>query len=212
MNYKNILKTEFFKNTYLWIENDKKNFAVDHSFKHIYHVIEYAKVLARLFNLNKKETNLLLISAALHDVGYIKGRENHAENGAEIVKEFLTQQKMNEADIEKIYHAIYYHGGKDVKLFESEISLLLVIADKIDYAKDRYNESKEIHEDIELYRQVNKNELEKLGNKLIIHSYITKNFRQDLLKDNYFYNKLTNFLQFVEKNTKLKISINFITK
>ena len=77
MDYVDILKSDYYKETYSKIEELKKDFYVNHGFIHIDGVIKNADYLADLFCLTRKQKELLLIASALHDVGYLMGREDH---------------------------------------------------------------------------------------------------------------------------------------
>ena len=64
MDYKEILKSDYFKETYAKIEELKKDFYVNHGFIHINGVINNAKYLADLFCLNPKQKESILDMAS----------------------------------------------------------------------------------------------------------------------------------------------------
>lgn len=141
MNYQELLNSEYVIDTYKKIEYLKKDFPVNHGFIHINHVIDNAKRISKVFNFSKEDTELLLIAAVLHDIGYTVGRDEHAKNGRLLALEYL----MNHSDIEqknikRICNAIASHGGKEKKDYRDNISIALILADKMDFVKSRYDE------------------------------------------------------------------------
>ena len=106
MTLEQIMDSEFFTDTYTKIEKLKKDFPVNHGFIHIRHVVENGKHVAQVFNLDEKQTNQLLIACALHDIGYLKGRHDHAKNGGEFATEVLQNWGFDKDDIKTISTAI----------------------------------------------------------------------------------------------------------
>ncbi|KAA5828022.1 HD domain-containing protein [Algibacter amylolyticus] len=73
-----------------------------HNITHTQRVVEDAKTLAELCNIDEDNTNLLLIAAWLHDTGYIKGVTNHEDESIKIARAFLEGEKCPEKDIKVI--------------------------------------------------------------------------------------------------------------
>lgn len=197
MNYKDILKSNYFKETYSKIKELKKDFPVDHSFIHINNVIEYGKMCASLFNLDKKQKNLLLIACCLHDIGYLSGRDNHAFNGSVLAIEYLLNNGFNEIDTNIICKAIANHGGKEESNLTDLISLCLAISDKLDFTSSRYNILKLDYPNNEIFPFIKKNILSYKNNNLTLLIITKKGFNKDLFIESNYYNKLTNFFNLV---------------
>ena len=141
MIYEKIMKTNYFKNTYKKIEELKKDFPVNHGFVHINNVVENSKHLAKVFELSQDETQLLLVSAVLHDVGYVISRDLHPEYGAELASEFLRNNNiLNDSQIQIVSNAIKNHSGKSIDDFQDKISTCLILADKMDFISKRYSD------------------------------------------------------------------------
>ena len=208
MNYLDILESEFFKQTYTEIAELKKDFAVDHAFIHIGNVIENSKRLAKLFNLNKENENLLLIAAALHDVGYLKGREEHAKNGAIVAREFLVENNFGKENIDKICLAIASHGGKEINDYYDEISFCLILADKLDFISNRYHADR-LEERHEFYLHIYKTEFVFENDKYYLNVYSDCEISEEK-KSNYFFTKLKAVLEFVGKVKNKEVVLNFI--
>ena len=200
MDYIEIQNMDFFKNSYSKIEELKKDFPVNHGFIHISNVVENSKKLARLFNLSLEETEILLISSVLHDVGYLEGRDCHPEKGAILVKEFLKNNfNFNESKIERICKTIANHGGKSAEEYSDVISLCLILADKIDFISKRYNSDFEKYPNVKPFLTIKSTYFEKIDNKLIFHIETTdKNL---FLKEvgSYYYEKLPKVFENVKK-------------
>lgn len=75
-----------------------------HNFPHTLRVVEKLQELIKGEAVTEKEALLLNIAAWFHDVGFIKGAENHEESGVEIAQKFL-KDRISKADfsiIEKL--------------------------------------------------------------------------------------------------------------
>ena len=169
MDYTKITESDFFKNTYSQIENLKKDFPVNHGFVHIYHVIENGKHIAKVFGLDDKQTNQLLVACALHDIGYIKGRHDHAKNGGEFSRDVLKNFGFNQFDVEVISNAISNHGGDDESCYKDAISRCLVLSDKLDFIKSRYKFWENYNYGTMAYFHIEKTFLSFENKKLILH-------------------------------------------
>lgn len=210
MDYKDILKSDYFKETYATIEELKKNFYVNHGFIHIDGVISNAKYLADLLGLDPKQKELLLIASALHDVGYLMGREDHAKNGGIVAKEYL-KDKMNEDDVRVICTAIARHGGKEEEDYECPISRCLILADKLDFTKRRYTDDGKEHKHLPLFLSIEKVELvNKAGNSFILKIYTTNKELFKSLDDNYFFTKLSEVFVKLKKVCGYTVEIQII--
>ena len=50
-----------------------------HNISHTQRVVESVKILAELSKIDEDKTNLLLVAAWLHDIGFTKNGKNHEE-------------------------------------------------------------------------------------------------------------------------------------
>lgn len=212
MNYSDIQKSKFYKDTYTKIEELKKDFYVDHGFLHISHVLKNAKSIASQFNLTKKEKQLLYIASVLHDVGYLDGRDDHALNGSIIARNFLEQNKVKLADIDIICNAIANHGGKRSEDFLEPVSKCLCIADKLDFVKSRYDKSLAPREIKNLFLCVQDTKFLIEDNKYIIEIYADENFDESAFLDDYFGKKLVAFLKLLSETFYKDYDLRIIKK
>lgn len=205
MKYINILKSDFYRETYKKIEELKKDYPVNHGFVHIEHVIEQAKNLANVFSLSKKERENLLIACALHDVGYLEGRENHAKTGAEIAKKFLKENNFSDEDIKIICNAISRHGGKEISDFQDPISRCLILADKLDFVESRYDP---LNPSVQNFRAIKKVRLHVNDGTLRI--FVEDFFDVQSFESSNFERKLKPTLQKLSEVMNMSFTINYI--
>lgn len=70
-----------------------------HSLHHTLSVMELAKQIGLKEGVEADDMELLMVAAAYHDSGFLRGMVNHEETGCEIVAEVLPQFEFNEAEI-----------------------------------------------------------------------------------------------------------------
>lgn len=78
-----------------------------HNLTHTQRVVENAKILAELSNIDEAQKNLLLTAAWLHDTGYTKCIKHHEDESIIIAKDFLEQQKCSDEGIKTICDLIF---------------------------------------------------------------------------------------------------------
>jgi len=210
MKYNDILNSDYFKNTYKKIEKIKKDFPVNHGFIHIENVVRNAKRLVLTFNLNAKQEELLLIACLLHDVGYLKGRDEHASNGAILAKKYLIQNGFNREDIKLICDAIKNHGGKKHEDFIEPISMCLVIADKIDFISSRYNSLMLEENKAKVFSNVLDTILEYNNDQIVLKIFVNKEFDKYLFENEKHCIKLNNMLINLEKRFSCDSKIEYV--
>ena len=208
MIYEKILNSNYFKKIYGEIEEKKKDFPVNHGFIHINNVIYYAQELAKIFHLSEEEKELLFIACTLHDIGYLINREQHPQLGANLAKEYLQNNfSLNNKDIDIICNAIKNHGGKQENNFENKVSLCLILADKLDFATNRYLDNTEKYPQVIPFKNIIKITPRLLESTFYIDIKTLK--RYDYTNIDYFA-KLQAILNTFTKATNIKTSLNFI--
>lgn len=210
MNYIDILRSNYFKQTYLEIEELKKDYPVNHGFIHINNVIENSKKLAAIFNLNDKEKELLLIAACLHDIGYLKGRENHAYNGSVLAKDVLKEWDFGENDINIICETIKNHGGREQFEYKDKISMCLIAADKIDFISSRYDIARLDPDKAKIFANIKDTFIEYKKSKVILNIVTKNNFDITTFESMSFYTRLNIFLNLLSKQLNSTYYISYI--
>lgn len=113
-----------------------------HNYDHTKRVFKSTKEILDNTKISNEDTELLLLTALLHDTGYSKSTENHEEHSAEIAKEFLSQQNYPETSIKKVSDLIMA-----TKMEHEPQNLLEEIirdADASHFSKDYYGETSEL--------------------------------------------------------------------
>ena len=74
-----------------------------HNLEHTEHTVKAAEEIAAYYKLNADDHSAVLVSAWLHDVGYlISGRENHEEASIKVAKDFLSKENATTEFISKV--------------------------------------------------------------------------------------------------------------
>ena len=118
--------------------NKHINYVIDHGMLHTLHVLEYVNTICDVFKVNNKTKVLSGIAALLHDAGRLQSRKEHAKYGAIYAKEYL-QGKLSNEDIEEVCYAIEHHDRENFDYnTTNDVAWILIMADKMDYTRDRY--------------------------------------------------------------------------
>ena len=99
-----IEKTKVFATDLLTNTLDPKH--LYHNLKHTERVVKSTKELLDAHNLSAEENEILLLTAWLHDTGYIKGTVNHEDNSCIIAKDFLIAEGYDDLKIQKVLACI----------------------------------------------------------------------------------------------------------
>jgi putative nucleotidyltransferase with HDIG domain len=75
---------------------------VFHDFHHTYETAKAAKRLAKGMELSEEDTELVMLSAFMHDMGYIKTYEGHEQESVKMAREFLQSRDYPEDRIKII--------------------------------------------------------------------------------------------------------------
>lgn len=205
--YKQILNSKYFKETYALIEEMKKDFPVNHGFIHINNVVNNAKNICDFFNYDSYKKELLLIACLLHDIGYLKGRDEHPLNGGKLAKEYLESLNLlTIQEIEIITKAISNHGGKLLSDYENDISLGLILADKMDFSKIRYSNDVNKYPKVEAFLNIEEIKLEKIDETNYLTVRVNEKFKSSESSDNYF-EKLNTVLNNLKESRGIEIII-----
>lgn len=212
MNYIDILNSEYFKDTYTKIEEIKKDYPVNHGFVHINNVIKNAKRLANVFNLSKRQEELLLIACTLHDIGYLEGRDDHALNGSKLATKYLKENEFKDEEIELISNAIKNHGGKKEEDFLEPISMCLTIADKLDFIYSRYDKNRIKDNYTNIFPNILDTYMNYNNYSLTLNIVTNQKFDIKIFENENYYNKLINFMELLSKRLNCPYNIKYIKK
>ena len=109
---------------------------LDHGIKHIDRDANNVYKLLKEYNCNNHTCILGYVTGLVHDIGMIKGKKGHAENGSKLAEIYLKKfDFLNEKDIMQITNPIKNHGNGGEN--PDEITAFLAISDKADMCKAR---------------------------------------------------------------------------
>lgn len=73
-----------------------------HNYEHTEEVVEAAQKLAELADLSEENRFVLLLAAVFHDLGYIKGHNDHEQFSAEMAEDFLKEHQVERPLVEQV--------------------------------------------------------------------------------------------------------------
>lgn len=211
--YEEFLEEEYVKNIYQSIENNPR-IPISHGIHHIKNVLNYCIVLSSLFSLDENEKETLFLAALFHDVAQVFLQTNHARNGAFIVKEMLENNEAidpnyvkSKVDIDRVCNIICCHGGKKREEYEDKLSALLILADKLDFTKDRIRERYKKYDFLWFMDSVSKVDIELEKDNLHIIITTNKETTFEKLNDKKGLDKLPKVLDLFCERFDLKYDI-----
>ncbi len=77
-----------------------------HGHHHTLDVLEAVERIGKSENVSEDEQNLLLVAAAFHDCGFLKGHQNHEIQGCEFAKDVLPDFGFNASAIDHVCEMI----------------------------------------------------------------------------------------------------------
>ena len=161
-------KNQFFKDSYY------------HNIIHIMDVYNSAKMYAEMEKIDDKSKELLLASALLHDIGYLKQYENNEPIGAQMAGEILPKFGFNKDEIRIIQKLIMAtvlpQHPKD------ELEYIICDADFDTFGTDRFlTRSLDLKKEMEKRTAIKYTDLEWYKNQLAFlesHRYFTASARK----------------------------------
>jgi len=105
-----MLENEFFSEVQDYVFRKLKNelspSIIYHNYKHTQQVVNAAYEIAKAENINDSDLELLLLASWFHDIGFVRGPENHEESSKIIVTEYLKEKNYSDKKIEKVCEII----------------------------------------------------------------------------------------------------------
>src|SRR6187431_1394213 len=121
-----------------------------HNLEHTEHAVKAAKEIAMYYKLDEEDHSVVIVSAWLHDVGYlISGGVGHEEASIKIAKEFLSKEQASVEFIKKVEGCILA-----TKMPQQPTNLLEEIicdADLYDLGTDHFKKNnKKVRKEVEI--------------------------------------------------------------
>ena len=117
------------------------NTFIYHNYNHTQRVVKSTKELIENSQINVKEEKVLLLSAWLHDTGYIVAKNGHELESAKIAEDFLKEQGEDEKTIKEVKRCILATEMDVVP--EDKLEKIIRDADSSHLAKDYFEETTE---------------------------------------------------------------------
>jgi len=99
-----LLKTE--KYVFSLLTKELNNDFLYHNLSHTQRVVNAMKELIAGENISEVNANVLLLAAWFHDVGYVKGSDNHEESSVRIARNFLEEYNIDDSIINDVSRII----------------------------------------------------------------------------------------------------------
>ncbi|MDN3491213.1 Pycsar system effector family protein [Winogradskyella bathintestinalis] len=123
------------------IKNELPNTFIYHNYTHTERVLRSIKEIIENSDVTEKEAEILKLSALLHDVGYIKGCENHEEESVKIATTFLKEKNADEELIKAVTDCIM--ATKFDTKPSGKLDKIIRDADSSHFGKDYFREASE---------------------------------------------------------------------
>ncbi len=112
-----------------------------HNVQHTKDVVDAAQYICKSEKISGNDTELVLTAAAFHDIGFLKGYENHEASSCEIAREVLHSYQYDKVQIEKICRLIMV--TKLPQSPQNNLEEILCDADLFYLGSDKYFEGAE---------------------------------------------------------------------
>ncbi|MFQ3237975.1 MAG: putative nucleotidyltransferase with HDIG domain [Olleya marilimosa] len=169
-----IEKTEAF--VFELLKNELPNTIVYHNHTHTLRVFKSTKEIIENSKIDVNDAQILQLAALLHDVGYTQKREGHEEVSAQIARDFLSKQHVDEKTIKAVEDCIL--ATKFDSTPQTELEKILRDADASHFGKKYFPEASEfLRKELELAGIANYTPREWLDENIKVlskkHSYYT---------------------------------------
>lgn len=168
------------------------NTFIYHNFRHTQRVVKSTKEIIENSQIDVKQEEPLLLAAWLHDIGYVHTFEGHEDKSADMAREWLTRQKVDQDKIETVTRLIL---ATRMQAQPSDLSeKILKDADTSHLAKDYFEETSEfLRQELKLQKIKNFSHQEWIQKNIELftenHQYYTpyarKNWREQKEKNLY---------------------------
>lgn len=108
----------------------------EHSFAHVTHVASVAGKILKALDYSKHDVEIARIAGFMHDIGNVVNRHDHAQTGALMAMQILTEKGMKPEDIAAVITAIGNHDEPNAYPVDA-VTAAIIIADKTDVRQTR---------------------------------------------------------------------------
>ncbi len=202
--YSQIAKDNFIQDIYKKISylEDNQIFYCNHSQFHINNVVKTVNDTSTCLGYSQEIIEDAKIAAVLHDIGCIKGKDNHAERSYEMAKKYLKSNNIKLNNQKMVLDAIKNHSDG----FETDniITLAIIFADKIDLTKNRLNKIGLTMSGVRQMEHIKDVKVRTTGDCLSIQFVVDKKFNKEEFETFYFIPKVFKAVSSFAKKVNLK--------
>ena len=173
--------------------NSSNGFWVYHGMRHVNNVIEMVEKILIQLNYDEEYIENAKIAALLHDIGYGGIKKDHEIRSYEMAKKYFEENNVKLKYKYEILDAIKNHREG----FNSEniMTLVLILADKIDIKKTRLAPEGYGIEGLNQYQYIDDINILKEGNNFTVQFLINSNADKQKLENWYFTPKVFNAIK-----------------
>lgn len=124
----------------------------EHSFAHVVRTATVASHLLERLGYSERDVEIASIASYMHDIGNVVNRQDHAQTGAIMAYNLLSDMQMNPAEIATVISAIGHHDEGSAAPV-NPIAAALILADKSDVRRSRVRNQKQ--ETFDIHDRVN---------------------------------------------------------
>lgn len=203
-----IYEDKYIQKIYDDIEEYEKNDFATHGRKHIYKVTEIIETILTKLNYSEEFIECGKIAALLHDLGCNKGKKEHEIRSYDISKEYLKDKDLTNEQKNMILNSIINH--RNIKEGMGILERAIIVADKLDYSKNRLTKESLNIEYLNQLQFVEKVDINISENEFIV-KFITENeLKKGLLEKYYFTEKvfkaINSFSEYIDKEPVILIN------
>lgn len=185
--------------------NSQDGFWVYHGINHVNNVVEMVEKIMVQFNYDEEYIENAKIAAILHDVGFFGIKEDHEIRSYDIAKKYFEEKNIELKYKEEILDAIKNHrDGFDSSNF---MTLVLVLADKIDIKKTRLAPEGYEIDGLNQYQYIEDINVKKEGNDIIFQFIINSNCDKLKLEEYYFTDKVIKSIRSFANHCSLNLKL-----
>ena len=185
--------------------NSEDGFWVYHGMKHINNVVEMVEKILIQFDYDLEYIENAKIAALLHDVGFLGIKKDHEIRSYEMAKKYLEENKIELKYKDEMLYAIKNHReGFDS---ESFMTLVLILADKIDIKKSRLAPEGYEIDGLNQYQYVEDINISKNNNELIFNFIVDNNCDKKTLEEYYFTIKVLKAIKKFTEHLSLNLKL-----
>lgn len=119
----------------------------EHGLKHASITADYARKISEGLQLDKTETMMAVVSAYLHDIGNLTGREIHGQVGSAMLVPILLKHNVDPLELARIVSAVAHHDDEEPRI-SNKTTAIVIMADKADVRRSRVRNPLDVEKDI----------------------------------------------------------------